>query len=151
MKMHTLSFALLCATITTATRSMDQKPVDAELPALADVLNIPDKGGFLPLHKLITIPSFTDEQRVNLIERFTQHHANINALVDKAAKNYPGNSTLHLAVIFKSSAVVLEALVKHGADMRALDLYNRTPLSLAVDCAHDEQIETLLKHIPDAH
>jgi|GEM_PF-4718174 len=165
MKLHTLSIALLCATHIATIYSMDcdsnrQVTEDACSPATTHILDIPDNQGLTPLHKIIYSKNLSDAQRTKFVEKFVRHGANINAPVKAVGRGLKhdnadvGFTPLHVAVFANQSTAVVDTLCNHGARMNAVDIHNRTPISLAVDLLSvgqttEEQLEMLLNHIPD--
>lgn len=85
-------------------------------------MNLADTVGATPLHRACSKSS------VPLIEALLKAGSSITA-VDKA-----GNTPLHVAVAVASDRASAEAafvLVRHGADLHAVNLDEETPLRLA--------------------
>lgn len=72
-----------------------------------------------------------------------KHKANVNGVTLEESR-----TCLHVAVINEYVGVI-KLLIEHGANTNAVDVYNCTPLHLAVRQDNSEIAETLLSHEPD--
>jgi len=134
MKLRTFSISLLCATISTITRTMDQNAA----------INQADSLGRTPLHVLAYTPNFADEQqRIEIMKKLILRGASINA------QDKNGLTPLHFSITHKQPATVVNALHTLGADTRLGNAEQKTPLFLACEHGCVEQIEALLSHIPE--
>lgn len=102
-------------------------------------MNAADTVGATPLHRACSCSS------VLLVEALLNAGASITA-VDKA-----GNTPLHVAVAVANDRASAEAayiLVRKGADLRAVNSDEETPLSLAG--ANAAGLEAVAAEVPDA-
>jgi ankyrin repeat protein len=89
-------------------------------------------------------------RHVEVAEMLLRHGSDVNYLLDKAASihMHEATSLLHHALICTSSRAMIELLVRHGANLSAVDVYGATPLAVAVMKHRDEGAMVLLENSP---
>lgn len=111
--------------------------VDHILSVLSTDTNQSRPDGFSHLHVACM------RNRVDIVKRFIENKANINASIDSKSSYWPGYTALHFAVEFQCLETV-KLLINHGADITAKNGYELTPLHIAFKKQNKTMIDVIL-------
>ncbi|KAI1698512.1 ankyrin repeats (3 copies) domain-containing protein [Ditylenchus destructor] len=96
------------------------------------------------LETLFQIITVQQSNKTELVNTFLEGKGKGMDINEKNVKK-EGQTALHAAVL-EDDAGVVECLLKHNADIEALDDHQRTPLMTAVLYKREKSVKVLLKH-----
>lgn len=118
---------------------------------LFSLTDIDQSGTFFATQNMLTLPAicairetFTDAAALTTLNKLLSYHATI----DMSDNN--GNTPLHFACIYQNT-MMIEVLLKQGANPNQRDHFGSTPLMLACQFNTTNSIITLLNHGADPH